>query len=236
MSTWTLAVSTLITADRRIEGFLLRNAEKLRGFDEVLIVCQGVEKAPEFAPGLMPLNCRIVICERRGISASRNAAIAALATDIVWFMDDDTVLSDNLAAIKQAISDSPAEINTLRIQDCDSENLFKAYPPEGDIGSLGLLRVSSIETAHSEPRWKYQPGHPDAVKEGPRQGWVAYPNIDMTTEFVGNPEASAKILEAVPLKRFGEVADVAHAVAYLCSEEAGYVTGQVFAVDGGMAM
>ena len=59
---------------------------------------------------------------------------------------------------------------------------------------------------------------------------------DMTTEFVNNPEMSAKILEAVPLKRFGEAADIANICAFLCSEEAGYITGQVFAVDGGMAM
>lgn len=59
---------------------------------------------------------------------------------------------------------------------------------------------------------------------------------DMTTEFVNNPEASAKILEAVPLKRFGEAADIANMTAYLCSDEAGYITGQVFNVDGGMAM
>lgn len=59
---------------------------------------------------------------------------------------------------------------------------------------------------------------------------------DMTTDFVNNPEASAKILEAVPLKRFGEAADIANLTTYLCSEEAGYITGQVFNVDGGMAM
>ncbi len=59
---------------------------------------------------------------------------------------------------------------------------------------------------------------------------------DMTSEFVNNPEVSAKILEAVPLKRFGEAADIANMTAFLCSEEAGYITGQVFAVDGGMAM
>ena len=59
---------------------------------------------------------------------------------------------------------------------------------------------------------------------------------DMTTEFVNNPEASAQILAVVPLKRFGEAADIANVTAYLCSDEASYITGQVFTVDGGMAM
>ena len=59
---------------------------------------------------------------------------------------------------------------------------------------------------------------------------------DMTTEFVNNPEASTRILEVVPLRRFGESSDIANMTAYLCSEEAGYITGQVFNVDGGMAM
>jgi 3-oxoacyl-[acyl-carrier protein] reductase len=59
---------------------------------------------------------------------------------------------------------------------------------------------------------------------------------DMTTEFVNNPGMSAKILDTVPLKRFGEAADIANMTTYLCSEEAGYITGQVFTVDGGMTM
>jgi 3-oxoacyl-[acyl-carrier protein] reductase len=59
---------------------------------------------------------------------------------------------------------------------------------------------------------------------------------DMTTDFVNKPEIAAKVLDEVPLKRFGEVDDIANMCAYLCSEEAGYITGQVFTVDGGMAM
>jgi 3-oxoacyl-[acyl-carrier protein] reductase len=38
------------------------------------------------------------------------------------------------------------------------------------------------------------------------------------------------------MQRFGEVADIANAVAFLAAAESSYVTGQVFAVDGGMAM
>jgi 3-oxoacyl-[acyl-carrier protein] reductase len=59
---------------------------------------------------------------------------------------------------------------------------------------------------------------------------------DMTSEFVDKPELAAKILEAVPLKRFGDAGEVASMCAFLCSEESGYITGQVFTVDGGMAM
>jgi 3-oxoacyl-[acyl-carrier protein] reductase len=59
---------------------------------------------------------------------------------------------------------------------------------------------------------------------------------DMTSEFYNNPEVSAKILDVVPLKRFGEPTEIAALTSFLCSEEAGYITGQVFAIDGGMAM
>jgi 3-oxoacyl-[acyl-carrier protein] reductase len=41
---------------------------------------------------------------------------------------------------------------------------------------------------------------------------------------------------AIPMNTFGQVDDVANAVAFLASDEAGYITGQVLCVDGGMAM
>lgn len=44
------------------------------------------------------------------------------------------------------------------------------------------------------------------------------------------------IMEQIPLKCFGETRDVANVVAFLASEEARYITGQVISVDGGMAM
>ena len=43
-------------------------------------------------------------------------------------------------------------------------------------------------------------------------------------------------LNVIPVRRMGEPSEVARAVAFLASDEAGYITGQVLCVDGGMAM
>ena len=57
---------------------------------------------------------------------------------------------------------------------------------------------------------------------------------DMTNVLPDKVKEYAKM--AIPMSRFGQVEDVANAVAFLASDEACYITGQVVGVDGGMAM
>ncbi len=61
-----------------------------------------------------------------------------------------------------------------------------------------------------------------------------YIDTDMTASL---PEdAKKKMAEMIPLGRLGGVEDVAAAVAWLCSDQASYVTGEVLRVNGGMYM
>ena len=49
-------------------------------------------------------------------------------------------------------------------------------------------------------------------------------------------ELTKQLNQLIPLGRWGTVEDIARAAAFLVSEDAAYITGQVLAVDGGMAM
>jgi 3-oxoacyl-[acyl-carrier protein] reductase len=57
---------------------------------------------------------------------------------------------------------------------------------------------------------------------------------DMTKEL--SEDLRAKLLERIPLHRFGQPEDVAGVVKFLCSPAASYITGQILTVDGGMVM
>jgi 3-oxoacyl-[acyl-carrier protein] reductase len=57
---------------------------------------------------------------------------------------------------------------------------------------------------------------------------------DMTSKL--NDEVKEKYISNIPLKRFGSGKEVAEAVAFLLSDGAGYITGEVLKVNGGLNM
>ena len=62
-------------------------------------------------------------------------------------------------------------------------------------------------------------------------GFISTPMTDKLTD-----EQKAKMLEAIAMKRYGTVEEIAGVVSFLCSEDASYVTGQTIEISGGLSM
>jgi NAD(P)-dependent dehydrogenase (short-subunit alcohol dehydrogenase family) len=68
----------------------------------------------------------------------------------------------------------------------------------------------------------------NAVAPGPT-------DTGMLTRFTGDAETKARLVETVPVRRMGTSEELANAIVFMGSDEASYITGTVFEVDGGMS-
>ncbi len=86
-------------------------------------------------------------------------------------------------------------------------------------GLLGMIRALALELA------------PDAITvNGISPGPFA---TEMNTPLIENPETNRQFTAKIPLGRWGKVEEVGQLAVYLCSEDAGFITGTDILIDGG---
>lgn len=102
----------------------------------------------------------------------------------------------------------------------ESGNAGQANYVASKAGLIGLTKSLAMEL-----------GSRNVTVNAVTPGFIA---TDMTA--VLSDEVKQKLLASIPLKRLGSAEDVAAAVKFLASEEAGYITGSVLKVNGGMYM
>jgi len=94
-----------------------------------------------------------------------------------------------------AISSNIANISTTHNENgrrVPYQPRFVVFRTDDSIGAHGAagVSVSSVQIADVEPLWRFQPNHPERMKDGPHKDHVAYPNINMMTEFTDAMEAA----------------------------------------------
>ncbi|MBX5193407.1 glucose 1-dehydrogenase [Rhizobium sp. NZLR3b] len=108
-------------------------------------------------------------------------------------------------------------------------NISSTYGHEGAAGASvyvgskhaveGITKSAALEVAATGVRV-------NAVAPGPTE-------TGMLNRFTGTPENKAALLSGVPLGRIGQPEEMAHAIAFLASDKASFITGQIVTVDGG---
>jgi NAD(P)-dependent dehydrogenase (short-subunit alcohol dehydrogenase family) len=86
-------------------------------------------------------------------------------------------------------------------------------------GLLGFTRALALELAPEQ-----------ITVNGISPGPIA---TEMNTPIIQNPEANQQFISRIPLGRWGKVEEVGQLALYLCSEEAGFITGADILIDGG---
>jgi flagellar basal-body rod protein FlgC len=104
------------------------------------------------------------------------------------------VISDNIAnaSTTRTPEGGPFRRSRVILRPMNAQPYFRLpFQPESfDSGAGKGVRVASVEKDDSPPRLAYDPTHPDAIKVGPKTGYVEMPNVNIVTEMVDMIAAS----------------------------------------------
>lgn len=217
---------------------------------QVVVNCQhGIEAAEETAAlcrekGVDAITVQADVSTQEGCDALFKAAAEAFGrVDIL--VNNAGVTRDNLIMrLSEEDYDKVLDTNLkgafLCCKAASRLMMRQRYGRIVNLSSVVGLRGNAGQTAYAASKAGIVGLTKSLAKELASRGVTAnavapgYIETDMTAAL---PEATrAAMLQGIPAARPGKPEEVARAVAFLASEESGYITGQVLRVDGGMAM
>jgi len=210
-----------------------RNTEKLASLaaeiaaagGEALVVPMDVADAAQVKTGFQQLLAKFGKLD----ILVNNAAITRDTLALRMKLEDwDAVLRTNLTGahlcIQQALGamlkQRAGRIINLTSVVAETGNAGQANYVASKAGLIGLTRAIAIEVASR-----------NITVNAVAPGFIATPMTDPLSQ-----ELKDKMKSLIPLGRFGTDRDVAAAIIFLASDEAGYITGQVLGVNGGLHM
>jgi flagellar basal-body rod protein FlgC len=100
-----------------------------------------------------------------------------------------TALASNLANISST-RDEKGELKPFE----EKLVVLQTDPTVGSNGAAGVKAIA-CPPRNVEPLYKFDPDNPEAIKEGPHKGYVAYPNVKMMDQF-SDAIVAARVYEA----------------------------------------
>jgi 3-oxoacyl-[acyl-carrier protein] reductase len=142
--------------------------------------------------------------------------------------DWDAVLSVNL---KGTFNGMKAVLPTLSKQRSGRiVNLSSTVGASGNVGQANYAASKAAVVGLTKTAAREYAGRGITINA------VAPGFIETAMTAVLSPAIRENVIRQIPMGRFGSVENIADAVAFLCSEEAAYITGQVLHVNGGLHM
>ncbi|MCA3244184.1 MAG: 3-oxoacyl-ACP reductase FabG [Alphaproteobacteria bacterium] len=235
-------LTALVTGGSR--GIGRATAERLQALGATVIIHGSSETTVESAA--KALGCHGVVAnllEAGSAAKLAEEALAAADGRIDILVNNAGITRDGLfVRLSEEAWDEVLTVNVQRVVELSRAllpamqkhefgriiNLTSIVAHMGNVGQTNYITSKAAIGGFTKALAK------EAARKGVTVNAIApgFINTDMTAKI---PEAIKEgFVKQIPAQRFGEAADIANAVAFLASKEAGYVTGTTLHVNGGM--